>query len=101
MVEQAAPGSGQLHAAPAALQQWHVEHLLHAADACAGRCQGKVRALGAVRDAAGLGDVAEQAEIGEIEAHGRAYAPAEGRVHILRIVLMPWAANPLPWLFRP
>lgn len=101
MVEQAAPGIGQLHAAPAALQQRHVEHLLHAADARAGRRQGKVRALGAVRDAAGLGDVAEQAEIGEIEAHGRAYVQAEGRVHILRIVLMPWAANRPPWPFRP
>ena len=98
MVEQAAPGIGQPHAAPAALQQRHVEHLLHAADACAGRRQCKVRALGAVRDAAGLGDVAEQAEIGEVEAHGQAYVRTEGRVHILRIVLTPSAANRPPWL---
>ena len=48
-----------------------------------------MRALGAVRDAARLDDVAKQAEIGEIESHGNdpAFVFGEVRLPISPIVL--------------
>jgi hypothetical protein len=47
-----------------------------------------MRALGAVRDGAGVDDVAKQAEIGEIESHGNdpAFVIDEVRLPILPIV---------------
>ena len=53
---------------------------LHLADAGRGRRQREIGALGAVGDAARLDDVAEQVEIGEIEAHGTAFLFDEGRL---------------------
>ena len=48
-----------------------------------------MRALGAVGDAAGIDDVAEQAQIGKIESHRvtSAFAFDEARFNILPIVL--------------
>ena len=59
------------------------ERILHVADARRGGGQREMRALGAMGDAAGLDDMAEQAEIGEIESHGSdpAFAFGEGRLY--------------------
>ena len=83
MLQQRAAGLRRRHALAAARQQRHAEHVLHVADAGRGCGERKMRALGAVRDAAGLDDVAKQAEIGEIEAHGKnaAFAFCEVRLN--------------------
>ena len=89
VLQQRAPGLGRLHALPAAHQQSGAERLLHVADAGRGRRQREVGALGAVGDAAGVDDVAEQAQVGEIEAHGPACATFEfdeGRLRQILIV---------------
>ena len=52
------------------------ERVLHVADAGRGGREREVGALGAVGDAAGIDDVAEQAQIGEIEAHGTRPLPS-------------------------
>ena len=62
-------------------QQRGAERLLHVADAGRGGGQREMRALRAVRDAAGLDDVAEQAEIGEVEVHAASrFALSEGKL---------------------
>ena len=70
MVDDTLAGRGQRHAAPVARQKGDAECLLHAADALACRGEGEVGAAGAVRDAAGFGDVKEKPQIDQIEAHG-------------------------------
>ncbi len=77
MLQQRAAGLGRRDALAAAHQQRGAERLLHVADAGRGGGQRQMRALGAMRDAARLDDMAEQAEIGEIEVHG-------GTLRILR-----------------
>jgi hypothetical protein len=54
-----------------------------------------MRALGAVGDAARLDDVAEQAEIGEIESHGNgpAFGFDEVRLYIMPIEIRYFNAN--------
>ena len=71
MLQQRAAGLGRGHALTSAHQQRRAERLLHVADARGGGGQREMRAFGAVRDAAGFDHVAKQAEIGEVEAHGR------------------------------
>ena len=70
VLQQRAAGLRRLHALPAAHQQGGAERVLHVADARRRGGEREVGALRAVRDAAGVDDVAEQAQIGEIEAHG-------------------------------
>jgi hypothetical protein len=48
--------------------------LFHVADARRGGGERKVRALGAVRNAARLGHMAKQTEIGEVESQAPAFA---------------------------
>jgi hypothetical protein len=71
MLQQAA--AGRRDARPSAREQRDAERNLHVADAGRGGGEGKVRALGAVGDAAGLDHVAKQAEIGQVEAHRTAF----------------------------
>ena len=70
MLQQGAAGLGRRDALAAADQQRRAERLLHVADAGAGRRQRQMRAFRAMGDAARLDDVAEQAQVGEVEAHG-------------------------------
>jgi hypothetical protein len=70
VLQQRAAGLRRRHALPPAHQQRGAERLLHVADARGGCGEREMRALGAARDAAGLDHVPEQAEIGQIEAHG-------------------------------
>ncbi len=58
-----------------------------------------MRALGAVRDAARLDDMAEQAEIGEIESHGNdpAFGFDEVRLYIMPIEITYFNANVSPY----
>ena len=69
MLQQSAAGLGRHHALPAAHQQFGAKSLLHFADAGRSRGQRQIRARRAMRDAARLHDVAEQAEIFEVVAH--------------------------------
>jgi len=69
VLEQRAPGLGRRDALARAQQQARPERLLHVTDARRGGTQRKVRALGAVGDAARLDHVAEEVEVGEVEAH--------------------------------
>jgi hypothetical protein len=57
-----------MNAAPFPFQQGRVERVLHRADSLARGCQRHVRATGSMRDAAGLGDVQEQLQVGQIKA---------------------------------
>src|SRR5260370_205438 len=69
MLQQRAAGLGRHHALAPAHQQFGAETLLHFADASGGGGKRQVRARRAMRNAAGLDDMPEQAEIGEIEPH--------------------------------
>ena len=70
VVQQRAARLGGFGAAPAALQQRHVQGFLHAAYAGAGRGQRQVRQPCAGGNAAAFRDVDEQLEVGQVEAHG-------------------------------
>ena len=70
VLQQRAAGLGRRHPAPPAHQKRGTKRVLHVADAGGGGRQRQIGALGAMRDAAGIDHVAEQAEIGEIKAHG-------------------------------
>ena len=87
VLQQRAPGRRQRHALPAAGEERHAEHILHIADARRGCGQCKMRALGAVCNAAGFDDMAKQTEIGEVEAHGvnPAFVLYEIKLHIMPI----------------
>jgi hypothetical protein len=57
-----------------------------------------MRARGPVRDAAGLDDVAEEVEVGEVEVHAQAFVRQtfvlrEGRLHEILIVHQFFAAH--------
>src|SRR5262249_1791436 len=69
VLEQGAARRRRRDALPPAQQQRRAERVLHVADARRGGRKGKVRAFRAMRDAACLDHVAEEAEISEIEAH--------------------------------
>src|SRR5689334_17760870 len=69
MLQQRAPGLRRRHAAAAAHQQTGAERIFHVADARARSREREMRAFGAVRDAARLHHMAEQAQIGEVETH--------------------------------
>lgn len=69
MLERAA-GIGHLRAGLAPVQQRHAEFVLHPANALACCLQRDVRALGAARDRAGLADVQEEPQVGQVESHG-------------------------------
>ena len=71
MLQQRAAGLRRRHALAAAREQRDAEHVLHIADAGRGCGEREMRALGAMGNAAGFDDMAKQAEIGEIEAHGK------------------------------
>ena len=98
MLQQRATGLGRRNALAPAREQWHAEHILHVADARRGRGQSEMRALGAVGDAARLDDMAEQAEIGEVESHGDdpAFGIDEVRLYILPIEIRYFNANLSP-----
>ncbi len=72
VLQQRAAGLRRGHPLPSAHQQRRAERLFHVADARGGCRQRQMRALGAGGDAAGLDHVAKQAEIGQVETHGRA-----------------------------
>jgi hypothetical protein len=80
VLQQGAAGGRRRHALAAAHQERRSERLLHVADARRGGRERKVRPVGAVRDGACLDDVAEEAEIDEIEVHAafRAFVGREG-----------------------
>src|SRR6516162_3704116 len=67
MLQQGAARLGRRHTLAAARQQRHAEHVFHVADARRGGGERQMRAFGAVCNAAGFDDVAEQTEIGEVE----------------------------------
>ena len=67
--EQGAAGLGWNHALPAARQQRRAKRLFHVANAGRGGAEREMRPLGAVRDAAGFGDVAEQAKVDQVKPH--------------------------------
>ena len=71
----------------AARQQRRAERLLHAADPRARRGKRKMRAFRAMRDAARLDDVAEQAQVGEVKAHGSLSSFAKVELRRMPIVL--------------
>src|SRR5215813_13659482 len=70
MLQERAAGLGRGHALSSAHEQRRPQRLLHVSDARAGCGQREVCALRTARDAARLDYVAEQTEIGEVEAHG-------------------------------
>ena len=70
MLQQGAAGLGRHDALARAHEERGAERLFHVADACGSCRQREVRPLGASGDAAGFHDVAKQAEVGEVEAHG-------------------------------
>ena len=69
MLQQRAAGRRWYHTLPSAREQRDAECVLHVANPGRGGGERQVPAFGAAGDAAGLDDVAEQAEIGKIEAH--------------------------------
>src|SRR5580700_2663437 len=69
VLEEGAASLGGSHALPAPCQQSDTERIFHVADAGRGGGKRKMRAFGAVGDAARLDDMAKQAEIGEIKSH--------------------------------
>src|SRR5262249_54798730 len=70
MLQERAAGLGWGHALAAAHQQRRPQRFLHVPNARAGCGQREVCALRTARDAARLDHMAEQTEIGEVEAHG-------------------------------
>ena len=74
VLQQGPAGLGRRDALPAAHQQRRAERLLHVADAGAGGRQRQIGALRAVGDAAGIDDVAKQAQISEVKSHGSSFA---------------------------
>ena len=73
VLQQRAAGLRRRHARPPAQQQGRAQRLLHVADARAGRGEREMRAFRAMRDAARLDHMAEQAEIGQVETHASLY----------------------------
>jgi hypothetical protein len=59
-------------------QQRRAQGFLHIADPSAGGSERQMRTPGAMRDAAGFHNMTEEAEVGEIKAHGSAFATNEG-----------------------
>ena len=74
VLEQRAAGLRRRYALASAHQQRRAQRALHVADARGRRGERKMRALCAVRDAARFHDMTEQAEIGEVETHEKAFA---------------------------
>ena len=70
VLEKRAAGRGRRHALAAAGQERRAEQLLHVPDAGRGGGEREMRPLGAAGDRARLDDLAEEAEIGEVEVHG-------------------------------
>ena len=71
---------GQINAVAAAFCQFGPDRCLHAAQAGAGRGERQIGLRGTGRDAAGFGDVAEQAQVSEVETkHGRLRIPRRQR----------------------
>ena len=70
MIEQAFTGRGQLDAAAAAREQRNPKRRLQPLDPLACRGQRQMHALGAIGDAAGLGDRDEKLKVDQIETHG-------------------------------
>ena len=98
VLQQRAAGLRRRDALASAREQRHAEHVLHVADARRSCGQREMRALGAVGDAARLDDMAEQAEIGEIESHGNdpAFGFDEVRLYIMPIEIRYFNANLSP-----
>ena len=71
MLQQRAAGLRRRHALTAAQQQRGAQRLFHVADTRGGRREREVGAPGAMGDAARLDHVAEQAEVGKVEAQQR------------------------------
>ena len=71
MLQQRAASLRRRDAVTRAHQQWRAQRALHVADARRGGGERQMGALCAVRNAARLHDMAKQAEIGEVEAHGQ------------------------------
>jgi len=72
VLQQLLPGGRQLHTTAVAIQQAAVELAFQRLDPRAGRRRREVRAAGALGQAGRFGDMDEQAQIGQIEMHGRA-----------------------------
>src|SRR5882672_919839 len=69
MLQQCAAGLRRRHALAAARQQRGSERLFHVADSRARCGERQMRALRAMRDAARLDHVAEQAQVGKVKPH--------------------------------
>ena len=74
MLQQGAAGLRRFDAGAAAHQKRSAECELHLADAGGGGRQGQVRPLGAVGNAAGLNDMPEQIQVGQIILFGFTWA---------------------------
>ena len=70
VMDQREPGGRGRHAAPLALEQGRAELLLHVADALARRGERQPAARRAMGDAGGVGDVQDQPQVDQVEAHG-------------------------------
>lgn len=79
MVFERMTGVRRMHARLRPVQQRHAELVLHPANALARGLQRDVRALGTARDRAGLADVEEKPQIGQVEAHGGAVLLSDRR----------------------
>jgi hypothetical protein len=88
MLQQGTAGRRRRHPLAPAHQQRRAERLLHVSDARRRRCKRKMRALGAVRDAARLDHMAKQAQVGEVEPHVvyQSFASDEASLRLLPIV---------------
>ena len=69
MLDKALTGRCQRNATTIARQERGAERILHATDAGTCRGQGKVRSLGAMRNAVRLGNMKEEPQIYQIETH--------------------------------
>src|SRR5262245_13529062 len=70
MLQQRTAGLGRDYALPSAHEQGRAQGFFHVANARASCSECEMRALSTASDADRLDDVAKQAYIGEIEAHG-------------------------------
>ena len=104
VLEKRAAGLGRRDAVARSHQERRTQRLLHVADAGARGSQREMGALGAVGNAAGLRDVPEQAEVGEIEAHDgslriirrEAYAKRILRPRYLSLIFRAMRSNSFP-----
>ena len=81
MLEERAAGGGRHHALPGPQQERRAKGLLHVANAGEAAARARCARAGPVRDAAGVGDMAKEVQIGQVEEHGTLRYSRRRRFH--------------------